>query len=371
MADERHRLYGQISALIEQLADGQRDDLARDRLLAEVCAYQAAQVEPYGRLLPHWVAPSGGAGPAFPALPTDVFRYVRVASFPPQQQVRAFRTSGTTHGMRGTHPFADLSLYDQAARTAARCALFPDVERMRLLLLAPDEAQVPDSSLSYMLSRFLEWFGGPGSAVLWTDGGLSLPRLVRALRAAEVEGVPVALLGTSFAFVHAEDGLADERFALPAGSRLMQTGGYKGRSREVEPDTLRRLLAARYGLAEAQVIQEYGMTELSSQMYSPWLRESQLRTIEAQSMCATTVDGQRLWVPGWVRVQAVEPETLQPLPAGQLGLLRIDDLANLDSVCAIQTADLARVEAGELWLLGRSPEAMPRGCSLAVEEALS
>src|SRR5690606_16426473 len=109
----------------------------------------------------------------------------------------------------------------------------------------PDEA--PESSLSYMLGRFEDWVGSE-TRWAWREGRLELDVLVEALNAAIRAGEPIAVLGTSFAFVHAEDALGEVRFALPAGSRLMQTGGYKGRSREVEPDALRAALAARYGL---------------------------------------------------------------------------------------------------------------------------
>ncbi|MCU0676829.1 MAG: hypothetical protein MUE69_29065 [Myxococcota bacterium] len=171
---------------------------------------------------------------------------------------------------------------------------------------------------------------------------------------------PIALLGTSFAFVFAEDALAerDVRFALPAGSRVMQTGGFKGRTREVSPDAMLAMLSARYGVPEERVVAEYGMTELSSQAYETTLVEPSAP--------------RRLRFPPWVRVTAVDPVDLRALPIGQTGLLRIDDAANLDSVCAIQTADLARIEAdGSFVLFGRAPGATPRGCSLAVEEALA
>ncbi len=137
----------------------------------------------------------------------------------------------------------------------------------------------------------------------------------------------------------------------------MQTGGFKGRSREVAPEALRAALAVRYGMTEARVVGEYGMTELSSQLYE-----------------TTLIDpgGRRLYCPPpWVRVCAVDPERLEPLPEGTRGLLRIDDAANLDSVACLQTADSATVHPGELVELhGRHPGALPRGCSLAVEEAL-
>lgn len=331
----RDALAAQIAERIERVADGSRDDAALDRLLGALASWQARRVEPYGRLA------------ARAALPTDVFRYVRVAGHPPELDVRVWRTSGTTSGRRGEHPLRDLSLYDLAARTAARHALFPDVERMRLIMMAPRPEDAPDSSLSYMLGRFQSWFGTRTDWLFPVDG-----RLGALLRSARE---PIGLLGTSFAFVHAEDQLGAERFALPAGSRVMQTGGFKGRSRAIEPEALRRAIAERYGVAEASIVEEYGMTELSSQMYQLTLRG---------------VAHRRFWVPGWVRATVRDTETLAELSEGEAGILRIDDAANLDSVCAIQTSDLAVVRDGAIELLGRASGATPRGCSLAIEEAL-
>ena len=337
----RDALHARVAALIDACADGARDDVTRDALLADLAAWQADRVEPYRRLVA-----SRGVPPDAVAMPTDVFRHVRVAAHPPSEDVRVFRTSGTTSGARGAHPLRDLSLYDRAARSAARHALFTGVDRMHLVVLAPSPAEAPDSSLSYMLGRFAEWFGARVDWVFPIDD-----RLARALEPATE---PVALLGTSFAFVHAEDRL-DRRFALPPGSRVMQTGGFKGRSREVEPAALRAAISARYGVPQTHIVAEYSMTELSSQLY------------EATLLGA--VD-RGLWVPGWVRATVVDPETLAPVPAGQTGILRLDDPANLDTVSAIQTADLAIARGDAIELLGRAPGAAPRGCSLAVEEAL-
>ena len=136
----------------------------------------------------------------------------------------------------------------------------------------------------------------------------------------------------------------------------MQTGGYKGRSRQVDPEDMRGMLRSRYGVPEPAVVAEYGMTELSSQMYETTLR--------------APTEPRRLWVPGWMRATPVDPETLAPVPTGETGILRIDDVANVDTACAIQTSDLARMVEGGIELLGRAEDATPRGCSLAVEEAL-
>jgi hypothetical protein len=354
-ATRRAELHAQCSALIDSLADGGQDPDARDALLSRLLQYQRATVPAYARLCAQWPEPE-------PALPTDVFRFARVASHPATDDVRVFRTSGSTQEQRGAHAFRELSLYERAARAAARYALFPDRARLRLLILAPSESEAPDSSLSFMLARFVDWFGAPGSRVYLRDGKLDMEDLVTTLHQAEQSGEALALLGTSFAFVHAHDALAGARFVLPRGSRLMQTGGFKGRAREVAPAEMLELLSADYGLDPRYVVQEYGMTELSSQLYETPLREVLL---------GQPATPRRLWVPGWMRVTPVDAVTLRPVSGEGEGLLRVDDLANLDSVASIQTSDRGQRSGDGVRVLGRAAGAVPRGCSLAMDAALS
>jgi hypothetical protein len=348
----RDGLKARIEALITAVEAGQHVDLvARDELIEDLATWQAKRIPEYGRLQRH------GAWP--PALPTDVFRFRRIAAHPEEDDLRVFRSSGTTSSERSVHVYGDLGLYDVAARVAARYMLFPDVDKMRLVMLAPQEDEAPDSSLEYMLARFAEWFGTECTWV-WRDGALDLELLTERLRQAAMCGEPVAVLGTSFAFVHAEDGLGDRRFELAPGSRVMQTGGYKGRSREVDPEVLLDAISARFGVAATRIINEFGATELSSQMYETTLRED----------IYGPMGPRRLWVPPWVRATPVDPDTLQPVDGETVGILRIDDTANLDSVCCIQTADLARRLNDGIVVLGRTPGASPRGCSLAADQAL-
>ena len=304
----------------------------RDALLADIAAFQADHVPEYRRLVK-------ARGPGV-ALPTDVFRHARVAVHGPKQDVRVFRTSGTTVRARGTHHFRSLELYDLVAERWARTMLFGE-QPARLVVLGPSEHEAPDSSLAYMVARFGEWFGPTYRA--WP---LDADHLTRVLDTSE----RTVVIGTSFAFVHAEEALGTRRFCLPPGSRVMQTGGFKGRSREVEKSELQAALAARYGVPEDAILGEYGMTELSSQAYE-------------------VTEGRRHYRFGpWVRVGIVDPVTLEPTDGE--GLLRIDDPANLDSCCMIQTADRARRVGDGFELLGRARGAVARGCSLAVEEAL-
>ncbi len=348
----RAELKSRIEALIAAFEVGAAVGPAvRDALIEDLATWQAGRIPEYSRLQRQ------GAWP--PALPTDVFRFRRIAAHPETGDLRLFRSSGTTSSERSVHVYCDLSLYDLSARAAARRMLFPDADALRLVMLAPHEDEAPDSSLEYMLTRFSEWFGTECTWA-WRRGVLDLEQLTAVLRSAEASGEPIALLGTSFAFVHAEDGLGNRRFKLAPGSRVMQTGGYKGRSREVDSDVLLEAISDRYGVAPPWVINEFGATELSSQMYETTLRDA----VEGSA------GPRRLWVPPWVRATPVDPDTLLPVEDNAVGILRIDDTANLDSVCCIQTADLAqRVDDG-IVVLGRAPGASARGCSLAADQAL-
>jgi hypothetical protein len=204
-----------------------------------------------------------------------------------------------------------------------------------------------------MLARFGAWFARSVRHV-WPVSGAGLRAALR-----DVDR-PCALLGTSFAFVHALDALEGERLPLPQRSRIMQTGGFKGRSREVAPHTLRAALAQTFAVGEGSIVAEYGMTELSSQLYEQTLRAAFENVPRERA----------LWAPGWVRVSIVDPETLAPLPQGSEGLVRIDDLANLDSVAFIQTADLGVLSEHGLSLRGRASAAVARGCSITADELL-
>jgi hypothetical protein len=137
----------------------------------------------------------------------------------------------------------------------------------------------------------------------------------------------------------------------------MQTGGFKGRSREVDAGDLRRSLATTFGLSERSIVSEYGMTELSSQFYEGTLAD-------AKATPGVYVE------PPWARVIPVDPESLEPVKDGDEGVARIEDLINVDSAFAVLAADRVRRVSGGFELLGRWPGSVPRGCSIAVDEIL-
>jgi hypothetical protein len=364
--DDGRALWARVEALIARgvawPADAEeraRWSAERDRLALELFAWQRQRAPAIDRVA--WAFAGEGAiarVAEMPGVPTDVFKSTRVACFAPEHTTRVFKTSGTTQEVKGTHEFADTSLYTAAALAMGRACLFPR-ERYRFVLLAESEADAPHSSLSFMLARFAErWSAVPGDDPWMVRGGaLAVERVPGAVEAARREGTPVALLGASFAFVHLLDALGKgERWALPEGSVVMPTGGFKGRSREVPADELFGAISTRFGVARTQIVQEYGMTELSSQAY------------ERHDGAAPG----RYVAPPWMVVTAVDPVTLEPVGEGETGLLRVIDLANVGSCIAIQTSDLGAVAAdGSFVVQGRAPGATPRGCARAIDAVLS
>jgi hypothetical protein len=307
-----------------------------------------------------------------PAVPTAAFKEVPLVAGDPADAQAVFRTSGTTRGRdrRGERHMLDLAMYHTAAVSFFRHCVLPDGADLPFLSLMPAARELPDSSLAHMIDIVQDRLGGSGGGVFASvDDGLHADALRERLHRAERESRPVCLLGTSLAFLHLLDALdtRDERLRLPAGSRLMDTGGYKGSGRDVAPAALRAAYAARLGVPASHCINEYGMTELCSQLYDAGLRDHVTGAIDG-AIDATTP---RKIAPPWVRTRVVDPVTLEPLPTGDVGILQHCDLANLDAVALIQTEDLGRAVGDGFELLGRDPAATPRGCSIAMDELLA
>ena len=303
-------------------------------------------------------------------MPTDAFKVARLSVVDPERATRTFLTSGTTLGARGAHHFGTLALYDAAIEPMFKRAMLPDRDVIDTLVLAPTSQAMPESSLSYMLDRITTRHGssrsrfacqvGPGGTL-----SLDLELAAEALDEAVTRQAPLMILATAFALMQLFDASPSRRWRLPRGSRLMETGGFKGRSREVSRRHLYALFTDRLGLPESHCVSEYSMTELSSQAYTPWLRQA-LAGRESE------LNAPRYEVPPWVKLQVVDPVSLLPLDRpDEIGLVRWIDLANVESALAIQTSDRGRVdELGRLELLGRAPESELRGCSLTIEELL-
>lgn len=300
-----------------------------------------------------------------PAVPTSGFKAVRLVSGDPRRVEKVFRTSGTTAGSeRGEHHVLDLALYRASLLPNFSAHLVLDEADVRLLSLIPSPAELPSSSLSYMIGCVADRLG-PGRAEFYVDAGgrIDYGALRRALARAEAAEEPVLLVGTAFALVHWMDAMDEGAwtFRLAGGSRLMETGGFKGRSRTIPREEFYAALTERLGVPVGMIVNEYGMTELLSQFYEPVIRKA----------ADPGLTERRHVPPPWVRTRVLDPVTLSPAPDGSPGLLCHLDLANLGSVCAVLTEDLGVAVDDGFRVLGRSPGAEPRGCSLAMDELMA
>jgi hypothetical protein len=313
-----------------------------------------------------------------PPVPSEAFRLARVATYPSELDAVRFFTSGTTTAERGTHAMRRTDTYERLSIAFGRRALLPRDGTAVVVALAPAATNPPSSSLGYMMARFMEAFDGEPLAGaeasfdsasrgrwLLDENGINLPDLERAAQVAGSASRPLLLLGTAFALVRLLDDLAGTSLPLPPGSVVMQTGGFKGRTREVSMEELRGGVGKAFQLGEGRVVGEYGMTELTSQLYEGTIAESALAAQHPAASRGTYFE------PPWLRVTPVDPLSLAPVPVGDVGLARFIDLGNVDSAVSVVTEDLVRCANGGIQLLGRQVGAPARGCSLAIEALLN
>jgi hypothetical protein len=291
-----------------------------------------------------------------PAVPTSAFKEFALTCFPSEEAVAEFHTSGTTRAKAGKHFFKTLELYEAAIRPNFSAHLLPDAARLPMFVLTPSPEEAPRSSLSHMMGVVMKEFGAPESDFYVSHDDLIVEKLVHDLLEAQWAHQAVFLLGTAFAFVHLFDYCAKQKlkFQLAEGSRAMETGGFKGRSREMTKTELHVQFETHLDLPSSRVVNEYGMTELSSQFYDESLR------VGHQS--------DRKTVPPWARVLVIDANTGREAAINERGLIRVYDLTNLWSVMCVQTEDLGILrEDGKFEVLGRAAGAEVRGCSLTAE----
>lgn len=372
LPDEAASLAGRLEETIRawEAGPGPWPPSDFEALALEAFRIQYRHVEPYRRY-----CRARDVGPEdveswreVPPVPTAAFREVELTVGSGEPPL-AFLTSGTTRGpdRRGVHPVRVPSLYRASAEAAFhRFVLdgsgFPEPVRpdrsvleppVPILSLIPPHRNSGGSSLAWMCDAVRDRFGGRRCVWAAGAGGIDWESAAGWARSAAAGGEPVVVLATTLALDEWTRRLetAEADLRLPEGSRIMDTGGAKGREELEREEVLARATEA-LGVAPDHVVNELGMTELLSQRYE------------------ASTDG-RLYGPPWLRTRALDPVTLEPLPEGRTGVLCHTDLANVTSVSTVLTEDLGAVIGGGVAYRGRADGAPPRGCSLATAELLA
>ena len=273
-----------------------------------------------------------------PFLPIRFFKSHRVVTGDHGVR-RIFRSSGTSGSGDSVHYVIDTQIYDQSLMAGFR-QHFGDIEDWCILALLPNYLEKGDSSLVYMADQWIRVSRHPDSG-FYLD---QFDRLHETLQRLESAGQKTMLLGVTYALLD-----FSERYpGMLKHTVVMETGGMKGRRREMIRAEVHDLLKQRWQLDA--VHSEYGMTELLSQAYAP-------------------EDG-RFICPPWMRVLLrSEDDPLErtgPVSGKiQTGLVDIIDLANKHSCAFISTDDIGRLHPdGSFEIIGRMDNSDLRGCSL-------
>lgn len=287
---------------------------------------------------------------SIPAYPSDAFKNGLVVSFPQEKAVMANITGGTTNpDLRGIilRDTYGRRLVFSANRRVMGDYLFPEGSRMPILVLAPSPKTAPSMGMAIGMSETIRHFGSEGSGFFITRTGMKVKELMKAMKEFERQGTPVALIGSTSAFIYLFNALRANgiRFALPAGSRLVDGGGYRGKfgdcTREEYYSRCREFL----GVPEPYCVNVLGMAECSTNYVDVTLRET---------VRGGLGERRKPDLP-WARVVAYDVETCsRPLPEGEVGLLRHFDLANLPTVLAVQTDNLGFRTADGFEIIGRA-----------------
>ena len=324
---------------------GENPGLTFEAMALEVFAHQFSRNTPYRRYCEALgrTAVNVTDWREIPALPTDAFKFPAhlPRSFDPRLTTRHFLTSGTTTDVRGRHEFEDLDLYEASIIEGWRRLELPEISNPWLLSQTPDTNR--ESSLVHMFEVLEREYG--------KEGHWMIDESARINSGGMDAGGPVQLFSTALALLRWMESGTRQR--LPEGSWVFETGGYKGLRETLAPDAFREQLADFLNIPANRILNEYSMTELSSQFYR-WPDEPAHRG------------------PEWTRIRVIDPQSGRPAAPGQAGYLEIVDLANLGSVAAIRTQDLAIATGdSEFVLLGRDPGALPRGCSRSSDDLLT
>ena len=273
-----------------------------------------------------------------PFLPIEFFKSRKVVSTnDPAKEI--FTSSGTTGNLTSRHFVPDISIYEESFKKGFE-GFYGPITDYCILALLPTYLEREGSSLIYMMEYLIQDSKHPKSG-FYLHNHKELIECIAELKKSKQK---ILLLGVSFALLD----LAEKYTLDLSDVIIMETGGMKGRRKEITREELHAFLCSQLGVNE--IHSEYGMTELLSQAYS-----------KGQSLFRT---------PNWMKIMirdAYDPFSYEK--TGRTGGVNVIDLANVHSCSFIETQDLGKIHKdGSFEILGRFDHSDIRGCNLLVNE---
>lgn len=273
-----------------------------------------------------------------PFLPVELFRTHKIQCGKHQPK-KIFTSSGTTAQTTSKHYVKDLSVYN---KSLLRCfdMNYGPVTDYCILALLPSYLEREGSSLVYMVQHLMQQSGHADNGFYLYDH----KKLAETIENLIEQQQKTLLIGVSFALL---DFSEKHPIVLPDNFIVMETGGMKGRRREMVREELHEILGSRFQVPT--IHSEYGMTELLSQAYS-----------KSKGLFRT---------PPWMKILIRDlNDPFRYLPTRRTGAINIIDLANIHSCSFISTQDLGRINNDETFeVLGRFDHSDVRGCNLMVQ----
>ena len=278
-----------------------------------------------------------------PFLPIQFFKNHNVVSNTNEIQ-EIFTSSGTTGMITSKHLVTDISLYEQSYRNAFS-EFYGNIEDYAILALLPSYLERSGSSLIYMVKDLIELSNNEHSGFYLHNYDELIAKLIELDNA----GQNILLIGVTYALL---DLVEKQKFQLK-NTIIMETGGMKGKRKELIREELHEILCDGFGVSS--IHSEYGMTELLSQAYS--------------------LGNGIFECPAWMQILIRDPEdAMTYVSNGKTGGINVIDLANINSCSFIATQDLGKKypnqpacrQAGSFEVLGRFDNSDIRGCNLMV-----
>ena len=270
-----------------------------------------------------------------PFLPIQFFKSHKIIAEKKSEET-IFTSSGTTGSITSKHHIADLKIYETSFLKAFEMQ-YGNPSSFAILALLPSYLEREGSSLIYMVEKLIEQSNNPHSGFYLYE----MDALIEKLDALEKNGQKTLLIGVSYALL---DLIEKRKFQLK-NTIVMETGGMKGRRKEMIKEELHEILKKGFGVEK--IHSEYGMTELLSQAYS--------------------IGNGIFNCPPWMKVITRDTEDALSYIYGKTGGINVIDLANIYSCAFIATQDLGKTfPDGSFEIVGRFDSSDIRGCNLMV-----